>query len=278
MKKAIGFLAACAMVGALALGVVACEGDKGTDETTHVHAWGEWTTVTAATLFEDGKEERVCSEDATHKEERTVDALGKTPEVFDFFTMYASASTQGEKGIVLNKEAESGASTYFGEEDKNYDWDGAKMTLSFDLDLTALDQEDEFTTFVLAFNYDKSGVYTHVTEIRFGIAKTADGYKLNEMNGIAWADEDKGISEEEANEANLNLILAGEKTFTDKTVTASFEVSFNAETDTLTYAMTVADQKLEGTQTTTADIVGLRYLWNAALVGDGVELSNLVKA
>ena len=75
MKKAIGFLAACAMVGALALGVVACEGDKGTDETTHVHAWGEWTTVTAATLFEDGKEERVCSEDATHKEDRTVDAL-----------------------------------------------------------------------------------------------------------------------------------------------------------------------------------------------------------
>ena len=269
MKKAIGFLAACAMVGALALGVVACEGDKGTDETTHVHAWGEWTTVTAATLFEDGKEERVCSEDATHKEERTVDALGKTPEVFDFFTMYASASTQGEKGIVLNKEAESGsgASTYFGEEDKNYDWDGTAMTLSMDLDLTALDEEGEFTIFVLGFNKEAEGAYTHVDEIRFGIAKTADGYKVNELTGVGYNDD-----------TDYAAIVAGDKSFTSTEITASFEIAFDAETNALTYTMTVGGQELTNEKITAEDVVGLRYLWNAYLNGDGVELSNLVKA
>lgn len=269
MKKAIGFLAACAMVGALALGVVACEGDKGTDETTHVHAWGEWTTVTAATLFEDGKEERVCSEDATHKEERTVDALGKTPEVFDFFTTYASASTQGEKGIVLNKEAESGsgASTYFGEEDKNYDWDGTAMTLSMDLDLTALDEEGEFTIFVLGFNKEAEGAYSHVDEIRFGIAKTADGYKVNELTGVGYNDD-----------TDYAAIVAGDKSFTSTEITASFEIAFDAETNALTYTMTVGGQELANEKTTAEDVVGLRYLWNAYLNGDGVELSNLVKA
>lgn len=269
MKKAIGFLAACAMVGALALGVVACEDNKGTDETTHVHTWGEWTTVTAATLFEDGKEERVCTEDATHKEDRTVTALGKTADVFDFFTTYASASTQGEKGIILNKDTEegTGASTYFGEEDKNYDWDGTAMTLSMDLDLTALDEEGEFTIFVLGFNKEVDGAYSHVDEIRFGIAKTADGYKVNELIGVNYDDE-----------ADLAAILAGDKTFTATEITASFEIAFDAETNALTYTMTVGGQELANEKTTAEDVVGLRYLWNAYLNGDGVELSNLVKA
>lgn len=269
MKKAIGFLAACAMVGVLALGVVACEDDKGTDETTHVHTWGEWTTVTAATLFEDGKEERVCTEDATHKEDRTVTALGKTADVFDFFTTYASASTQGEKGIILNKDTEegTGASTYFGEEDKNYDWDGTAMTLSMDLDLTALDEEGEFTIFVLGFNKEADGAYSHVDEIRFGIAKTADGYKVNELIGVNYDDE-----------ADLAAILAGDKTFTATEITASFEIAFDAETNALTYTMTVGGQELANEKTTAEDVVGLRYLWNAYLNGDGVELSNLVKA
>lgn len=274
MKKLFGILCAFALAVAC-IGLVACgepetEGEpSGGEGTEHVHTWSEWTSVKAASLFEDGQEERVCTGDASHKETRTVSALGKTTDVFDFFTMYASASTQGEKGIVLNKEAKSGsgASTYFGEEDKNYDWDGTAMTLSMDLDLTALDEEGEFTIFVLGFNKEAEGAYTHVDEIRFGIAKTADGYKVNELTGVGYNDD-----------TDYAAIVAGDKSFTSTEITASFEIAFDAETNALTYTMTVGGQELTNEKITAEDVVGLRYLWNAYLNGDGVELSNLVKA
>ena len=273
MKKLFGILCAFALAFAC-IGLVACgeperEGEpSGGEGTEHVHTWGEWTSVKAASLFEDGQEERVCSGDASHKETRTVSALGKTADVFDFFTTYASACEQGEKGFVLNKDTQdnSGASTYFGEEDKNFDWDGTETTISFDLDLTALDEEGDFTIFVLAFNKEADGAYLHVDEIRFGIAKTADGYAANELLGVAYDDD-----------LDYASIVTGAKSFTEEKIAASFEISFDAETNALTYTMTVGGQELSGEKTTADDVVGLRYLWNACLNKDGAELSNLVK-
>ena len=44
------------------------------------HNFGEWEVVTAATCTEDGLEKRVCKNDETHVEERTIAAKGHTPE------------------------------------------------------------------------------------------------------------------------------------------------------------------------------------------------------
>ena len=261
MKKYLTFAMSGVLACTLAAGLSACS------EGEHQHTYGEWKTVKEATLFEDGQEERVCSEDAEHKETRTTDALGKTPDVFKFFTTYADSCTQGEKGIVLNKDTENGtgASTYFGEDDKNYDWDGAQTTISFDLDLSGM-QENDFSVWVLAFNKQTDDGYAHVNEIRFGIAKTADGFVVNELTGVAFDDE-----------TDLANILAGDKTFTESEVTASFTVAFDSATKQLSYTMTVGGQELTNAQTMTEDIVGLRSLWNAYLKGDGIELSNLTK-
>ena len=42
------------------------------------HAWGEWTEVKPATEEEEGLQTRTCSNDESHKEERTVHSLEKT--------------------------------------------------------------------------------------------------------------------------------------------------------------------------------------------------------
>ncbi len=44
------------------------------------HNFGEWEVVTEATCTEEGLEKRVCKNDETHVEERTITATGHTPE------------------------------------------------------------------------------------------------------------------------------------------------------------------------------------------------------
>ncbi len=267
MKKTMLALGTLALTGIL-LGTAACS------DSTHEHTWGNWTTVKAATIFEDGQEERVCADDASHKESRAISAIGKTTGVYSLFTTYASECTQGEKGIVLNREGEgtatTSASTYFGEQDKNYDWDGSEMTISFDLDLTALSNEGDYTIFVLGFNKQVKGEYSHANEIRIGIQKTATGYAMNDM-----------VSGDYNGNIGDAITTAG-KNFTSSTVTASFKISYTDATPangTLTYTLTVADQSVSGTRTdNNGKIVGLRYLWNSDLNKDGVELYNLIKA
>ena len=127
-------------------------------------------------------------------------------------------------------------------------------------------QENDFSVWVLAFNKQTDDGYAHVNEIRFGIAKTADGFVVNELTGVAFDDE-----------TDLANILAGDKTFTESEVTASFTVAFDSATKQLSYTMTVGSQELTNAQTMTEDIVGLRSLWNAYLKGDGIELSSLTK-
>ncbi len=262
-NKLIKMIVATILTCLLSLSFVACD-----EEQKHEHSFGEWETVTSATLFEDGEEKRVCEDDATHEETRVTDALGKTANVFDFFTTYASASVKNDVGIVLNKDTESnsGASTYFGETDKNYDWNGAETTISFDLDLSAM-EENDFTIFVLGFNKQSGDNYVHVDEIRIGIAKTADGFVFDELIGVGYDDA-----------SDLAQIIDGEKTFTESAVTVSFKIAFDADVNELDYTISVNDDGISNSKTTADEVVGLRYLWNAYLKGDGVVLSNLVKA
>ena len=44
------------------------------------HDWGEWTTVKEPTATEDGLKERVCKNDASHKEQAVIPATGVTPK------------------------------------------------------------------------------------------------------------------------------------------------------------------------------------------------------
>lgn len=234
------------------------------------HSYGEWTVEKAATFFGKGVEKRVCANDASHTESRDIAAIGSTAKVFDSFTVYADASKQGDNGIILNKDIANGtgASTYFGETDKNYDWDGSEMTLAFELDLSALSATDDYTMFVLAFNYKNGDEYTHADEIRFGIVKTDDGFVVNRMDGAA------------DDAANVAAIKGeGSQSFTASKISASFTFAYDADTKEFTYSMTIGGKAFgDITRTELNDLVGLRYLWNARLNKDGVELSNLTLA
>ena len=288
MKKILSTLCMAALVLGLTVAAVACSdnSENGTEGggTQHTHTYGDWTQETAPTLFEDGSEYRVCTAsdcpDADKgRDTRTISADGKTTAVYDYFTFTADKCTQGESGIILNENADTtdgvntkdtGAATYFSKDEtvKNYEWDGEETTISFDLDLSALTNEGDYTMFVLAFNQADGQSFKHVDEIRIGIAKTATGFNFNEMVGA--------FDTEELNLAAINA--TGAKAFTEDEVTVSFTFAYDADTNELSYTLGVDTQEIENTKTMPADVVGLRSLWNARLNKDGVELSNLVKA
>lgn len=181
-------------------------------------------------------------------------------------------NTEGENCEGSGEFRESG-STYFNEEDKNLDWDGTQTTISFDLDLKNIDEGD-FTAWILSFNSanttEETTTYSHTYEIRLGVAKTAEGYKIAELNGINWSEED------------YNNITASDKIVQDEDgiLDVSFVVSY--ESETLTYSFIVNDATIENTANadtfTTGAIVGFRSLWNAVTNTDDVVLLNLQKA
>lgn len=181
-------------------------------------------------------------------------------------------NTEGENCEGSGEFRESG-STYFNEEDKNLDWDGTQTTISFDLDLKNIDEGD-FTAFVLSFNSanttEETTTYSHTYEIRLGVAKTAEGYKVAELGGIFWSEQD------------YNNIIASNTLVQDEDgiLDVSFVVSY--ESETLTYSFIVNDATIENTANadtfTTGAIVGFRSLWNAVTNTDDVVLLNLQKA
>ena len=62
-------------------------------------------------------------------------------------------------------------------------------------------------------------------------------------------------------------------------ISASFTFAYDADTKEFTYSMTIGGKAFgDITRTELNDLVGLRYLWNARLNKDGVELSNLTLA
>ena len=177
-------------------------------------------------------------------------------------------NTEGENCEGSGEFRESG-STYFKEEDKNLDWDGSQTTISFDLDLKNIDEGD-FTAWILSFNSanttEETTTYNHTYEIRLGIAKTAEGYKIAELEGINWS------------EADYNNITASDKIVQDEDgiLNVSFVVSY--ADNTLNYTFQVNDASIENTASETGAIVGFRSLWNAVTNTDDVVLLNLQKA
>lgn len=177
-------------------------------------------------------------------------------------------NTEGDTCEGSGEFRESG-STYFNEEDKNLDWDGTQTTFSFDLDLKNIDEGD-FTAWILSFNSanttEETTTYSHTYEIRLGIAKTAEGYKIAELNGINWSEED------------YNNITASDKIVQDEDgiLNVSFVVSY--ADNTLNYTFQVNDATIENTASETGAIVGFRSLWNAVTNTDDVVLLNLQKA
>ena len=177
-------------------------------------------------------------------------------------------NTEGENCEGSGEFRESG-STYFNEEDKNLDWDGTQTTISFDLDLKNIDEGD-FTAWILSFNSanttEETTTYNHTYEIRLGIAKTAEGYKIAELEGINWS------------EADYNNITASDKIVQDEDgiLNVSFVVSY--ADNTLNYTFQVNDASIENTASETGAIVGFRSLWNAVTNTDDVVLLNLQKA
>ena len=170
-----------------------------------------------------------------------------------------------DQKVVFNHDAEEDTSgaTYFGEADKNYDWDGKQSTLSFKLNVNSLQEEGNLTCWILSFNKLNGEDYQHVTEIRFGLAKTADGYVANELTGINWANRSE-YSDITTNGQAVSV--------NNGVVEVAFKIAY--ENGTLTYTMSLNETNLQNTQQV-AGIVGLRSLWNASTNVDGTELTEL---
>jgi hypothetical protein len=64
--KVLGIIAFVAIIGIIAMSLTGC--DNGTTPSSHNHNWGEWTVTQAATCSAAGAKERVCKDDAVHKE------------------------------------------------------------------------------------------------------------------------------------------------------------------------------------------------------------------
>ena len=273
-------IAVCVLALAFAVAAVAALTACGDDSSEHSL---EKKSAVAATFFEGGSSEYyVCGDcgkyfsDADGRNEITegswvTPATGTTADVFDEFGTYDSGSEKETKGIVcgLDTSANAGPSTYFGEADKNLDWDGSKTAMSFTLDLSAMEDND-FTIWDLAFNKKDGDAYVNTAEyeLRFGIAKTADGFTVCDLfvPGVTF-DEDTDRAE----------ILKSDKTFTGTTVDVTFEAEINDD-NVLSYTISVGDAEMTGTGTFECEVTGFRCLWNAFMSGDGVEAYNFTKA
>ena len=71
MKKKLQIVLCFALALIAMAAFVAC---KGNDE--HTHDWGEWETATAAGCETEGLAKRVCKLDATHVDEKKLNAVG----------------------------------------------------------------------------------------------------------------------------------------------------------------------------------------------------------
>ena len=204
------------------------------------------------------------------------------------FVTYADTSGVNGNIITLNRYAKDGAtpeeygysaSTYFNQEDKNLDWDGSRKEISFDLDLSAMEDGD-LTMFVLAFNEKvnvgaENEAYDHVDEIRFSIAKSNDKYLVKESMGAS-----------SSLETDRAPVLESDFEFTNNNVKAAFVVEYDEETKELSYKITVAgldvvettrnvEGNFETARNSSEKIEGFRYLWNARTSVDGIKLSNI---
>jgi hypothetical protein len=99
MKSIIKLLGIVVIMATIVFSFIAC-GDNGDLSTpSHSHAWGNWTTKTAATCIAAEVQERTCTTDATHKETRTVG--DPDPDNHDWGAWYeeieATVTTDGKE-------------------------------------------------------------------------------------------------------------------------------------------------------------------------------------
>ena len=192
-------------------------------------------------------------------------------DVFKNESPYSSNVEQGEKGVILKPSTEyftTGPATYFGSsDDKNYSWDGTESTISFNLDLSGL-KNKQATTWVLSFNKLNGTNYEYADEIRFGISRDSSGVlHVNELTGLNHNNIDADIA---------NIEGSGSETITGNDIKASFSMSYDKSSKTLSYSMNIAGAVFTGDHPETEDIVGFRALWNASLSADSaVELYQL---
>ena len=189
---------------------------------------------------------------------------------FDANVIYCDNCEILKEGVVMNRSSvedgeNSGGSTYFKESDKNLDWDGGKKVLSFRLDISALDN-NEYTAWVLSFNKEVDKVYSHITEIRFGIAKVEEALIINTLSGIDHNSTVNVLNAIKKNGSEIKL---------DNFVHVKITLEYNKDAKTLNYTYNINEYSYSAESLVSADIVGLRSLWNASTNKDGVIISNL---
>lgn len=233
-------------------------------------------TGSEATLLEDSTEvETLLATGET--ENLTEKAWGTTAEgvAAAFENDYnPTAAAPVEKGVQLTENEGTGANAYL-DSDNNYDWDGSEVTISFDLDLSNLEDGDQLTFFLRVNTEedkgadDGQGTIGYYDEYFIGIAKKGNQFHFAELTGIDWSN----------NQTNYNTIVASSKTFTEAEVTASYTFSYNEAEHEMTYVLGVGELEIEGTTAYGAeygDPIGFRYLWNTTNTAEGgVTLSNL---
>ncbi|MDY4788921.1 MAG: type II secretion system protein [Bacilli bacterium] len=175
-----------------------------------------------------------------------------------------------DNGIKIAKDNDgSGPTTYFTETDKNLDWDGSATTVSFDLDLSSMENNDN-VQFSLGFNGTNG---SQNTEIMVGLAKSNDKY-------YALAPMTNCFSDDAGNwgKGNLAVILRDGEEINNSKVTVSMKLEVIG--DTIHYDIKVANYEKSGDHVNKiANIGGFRYLWNTYNsiedVNRGIVFSNL---
>lgn len=183
---------------------------------------------------------------------------------FDETGMYCANCEVTNKGVVMNEDTENDTygSTYFGETDKNKDWDGSAITVTFKLDVSVLEDGD-FTSWVLGLNKLNGEAYVHTEEVRVGIAKQGDVYYMNELTGINYDDA-----------LDFDAVVTGGHTIEVNNGKAQVSISLEWADDVVEYEIDVNGEKVTN-QKTAVGVVGFRYLWNANASVNGVVISDL---
>ena len=183
---------------------------------------------------------------------------------FDETGMYCGNCEVTDNGVVMNEDTENSTygSTYFGETDKNKDWDGGAITVEFKLDVSVLEDGD-FTSWVLGLNRLDGETYVHTEEVRVGIAKQGDTYYMNELIGITYDDTQ-----------DYNIVVAGGHTVELNDGKVQVAISLEWADDVVDYEIDVNGEKVTN-QKPAVGVVGFRYLWNATANVDGVVISDL---
>ena len=102
--------------------------ENGTPE--HTHAFGEWTTVTAATCFEDGQEKRSCT--CGEEEVRVLAAAGKHIYTDGFCSLCGQSKDQHRLDAMTLKFENAYGKLYFDEKDGTVGyWDAQTKQIAF---------------------------------------------------------------------------------------------------------------------------------------------------